>query len=249
MLKEERLGKIIDLVNKRRTVKTKEIADALGISLATVRRDLNELDSLNKIHKIFGGASSIKNAHYITTEDDMTSKATLNVEEKVFIGKYGASLIKDNDFVYLDSGTSVEAMIPYIKANNLKFVTNSITCAKKLALINQNVFILPGNLKGPTESLLGPATTDSLDNFNFTLGFFGTNGIHKDTGFSTPDINEAMVKRKALSKCKKAFVLADSSKFGLVSQVSFSKDPKLKIITCKKDKDYFDILIKTYKED
>src|SRR5690625_845858 len=118
MLKEERLSKIINLVNEKGSVTTTEVSDTLDISLATARRDFNELDSLNKIVKVFGGASSIKNAQYITKEDNMEVKSTINIKEKNLIGKYAASLIKNNDFVYLDAGTSVESIVPYIQAKN-----------------------------------------------------------------------------------------------------------------------------------
>ncbi|MDO5047290.1 MAG: DeoR/GlpR family DNA-binding transcription regulator [Anaerococcus sp.] len=245
MLKEDRFLEIIRLVNENGSLKTKEISDYLSISLATVRRDLKELDSLNKIQKVFGGANSIKNAQFINTEDDMALKSKLNLKEKKLIGQYAASLIKDYDFVYMDSGTSVYAMIDFIKAKNLNFMTNSITTGKKLASLGHEVFILPGKLKLTTESLVGATTCDFLDKFNFNLGFFGTNGIHKDLGFSTPDINEAMVKTKAIERSMKSFILADSSKFGKVSQVSFSKDPNIRIISNDKEK----IVSKTYKED
>lgn len=247
MLKEERFSRIIDLVNDKGSVKTVEISDDLGVSLATIRRDLNELDSLNKIKKVFGGASSIKNAQFIGIEEEMKNKLSQNIEEKKVIGSYAASLIKENDFVYLDTGTSVEALIPFIDAENTSYVTNSISIGQKLSERNKKVFILPGEFKKGTGALVGASTCQYLENFNFSLGFFGTNGIDEDLGFTTPDINEAMVKSKALSRCMKAYVLADASKFGKVFQVTFSKDDDLKIISNSKSKD--EVIIKNYKEE
>lgn len=246
MLKEERFSKIISLVNKKGSVKTSEVSEALDISLATVRRDFNELDSMNKLVKVFGGASSIKNAQYITTEEDMPHKLTINTKEKDLIGRYAANLIEDNDFVYMDAGTSVEALIPYIKAKNTAYMTNSISIGRKLSSLGQKAFILPGEFKAGTEALVGASTCEFLEKYNFTIGFFGTNGIHKDVGFTTPDINEAMVKSKGISRCKRAYILADFSKFGKISQVTFSNDPSLIIITNDKSGN---IVEKTYKEE
>ncbi len=246
MLKEERFSKIVELVNEKGSLKTAEASETLGISLATVRRDFNELDSMNKVVKVFGGVSSIKNAQYVTREDDMAHKASINTEEKDLIGKYAGSLIEDNDFVYMDAGTSVEALIPYIKAENTSYMTNSISIGRKLSSRGMKVFILPGEFKAETEALVGASTCEFLQKYNFTLGFFGTNGIHKEIGFTTPDVNEAMVKTKALSRCKKAYVLADKSKYGKISQVTFSADPDLKIIS---NNDSGEIDIRTYKED
>lgn len=248
MLKEERFSKIIQLVNEKGSVKTTEISEVLDTSLATVRRDLNELHALNKIVKVFGGASSIKNAQFISTEDDLDYKFTINTKEKDLIGKFAASLISENDFVYLDAGTSVEAIIDYISADYTYYVTNSLATGKKLSLIGKKVFIVPGEFKKGTGALIGASTCDYLDNFNFSIGFFGTNGIHEQVGFTTPDINEAMVKSKAISRCRKVYFLADSSKFGKVSKVTFSNDPNLEIITNVKNDGNDEIVIRKLKE-
>lgn len=248
MLKEERFSKIIELVNEKGSVKTTEFSEALDTSLATVRRDLNELHELNKIVKVFGGASSIKNAQFISTEDDLDYKFTINTKEKDLIGKFAASLISENDFVYLDAGTSVEALIDYISAENTYYVTNSLTIGKKLSLIGKKVFIVPGEFKKGTGALIGASTCEYLDNFNFSIGFFGTNGIHEQVGFTTPDINEAMVKSKAISRCNKVYFLADSSKFGKVSKVTFSNNPNLEIITNVKNDGKDEIVIRKLKE-
>lgn len=248
MLKEERFSKIIELVNEKGLVKTTEVSEVLDISLATVRRDLNELHALNKIVKVFGGASSIKNAQFISTEDDLDYKFTINTKEKDLIGKFAASLISENDFVYLDAGTSVEALIDYISAENTYYVTNSLTIGKKLSLIGKKVFIVPGEFKKGTGALIGASTCEYLDNFNFSIGFFGTNGIHEQVGFTTPDINEAMVKSKAISRCNKVYFLADSSKFGKVSKVTFSNNPNLEIITNVKNDGKDEIVIRKLKE-
>lgn len=248
MLKEERFSKIIELVNEKGSVKTTEVSEALDTSLATVRRDLNELHELNKIVKVFGGASSIKNAQFISTEGDLDYKFTINTKEKDLIGKFAASLISENDFVYLDAGTSVEALIDYISAENTYYVTNSLTIGKKLSLIGKKVFIVPGEFKKGTGALIGASTCEYLDNFNFSIGFFGTNGIHEQVGFTTPDINEAMVKSKAISRCNKVYFLADSSKFGKVSKVTFSNNPNLEIITNVKNDGKDEIVIRKLKE-
>ncbi|MGY3776019.1 sugar phosphate isomerase family [Helcococcus sueciensis] len=164
----------------------------------------------------------------------MDDKFKINIAEKLAIGNFAASLIKDNDLVYVDAGSSVEAMITFIKGNNVNevtFVTNSIYIARELSALKYKVFILPGEVKLSTDSIIGVSATQYLSRFNFSIGFFGVNGIHKDFGFTTPDINEAMVKEEAMKRCKKSYVLADSSKFEKVSQVSFGKSVDCEIIT------------------
>lgn len=72
---------------------------------------------------------------------------------------------------------------------------------------------------------------EMLQNYHFTKGFFGTNGITQKTGFTTPDANEAQVKKAAMRQCRECFVLADSSKFDRVSSVTFAGFGAAKIIT------------------
>lgn len=237
MLKDDRLSKIVELVNKNKTLRTDEIADKLNISLATVRRDLNELDENKRIKKIFGGAKAVSQVNFVTTEEAMTEKQNINMREKLAIGERAASLIEENDLVYMDAGSSVEAMVSYIKNKEVTFVTNSIGIARELSSLKYKVYILPGQIKLSTDSIVGIAASEYLRRYNFTIGFFGTNGLHKDFGFTTPDINEALVKSAAIERCKRAYILADSSKFEKISQVTFSNELDLPIITEDIDKD------------
>lgn len=249
MLKDDRLTKIVELINHNKTLKTDEIAEKLDISLATVRRDLNELDEAKRIKKIFGGAKSIIKADYVTTEDAMDMKLSVNVPEKLAIAEFAAQQIQENDLVFMDAGSSVEAMVSFIQTTNVTFVTNSIGIARDLSERHFKVFILPGEIKLSTDSIIGIAASEYLRRFNFTVGFFGTNGLHKEFGFTTPDINEAMVKTAAIERCKEVFVLADNSKIGKVSQVTFCNDLDAKIITNHVVEGKQEVLVKTLEED
>ena len=244
MLKEERHSRILKILKDRNTVKTTEIAEELDISLATARRDLNELDQSKSIKKIFGGAKKVSTASFVTSEESMIEKNQLNMYEKNEIGRFAARLIKDRDFVYMDAGTSVEAVVPFITAEDATFVTNSVGIARELSALKYKVFVLPGEIKLTTDSITGVAASEYVRRFNFSLGFFGTNGVHKDHGFTTPDINESIVKSSALDRCHKAYILADKSKFNKVSQVTFSDDGDLEIITNEEVEGKTQIVIK-----
>ncbi|MDY3987165.1 MAG: hypothetical protein SOY75_04375, partial [Peptoniphilaceae bacterium] len=131
--------------------------------------------------------------------------------------------------------TSVEAMLGFIQAGDLSFVTNSLTIARELSAMQYHVLTLPGEIKISTDSIVGIAAGDYLQRFNFTVGFFGTNGVHRDFGYTTPDINEALVKEAAIARCRKAYILADQGKFGKVSQVTFCKDAGVPVVCDSRD--------------
>ena len=87
---------------------------------------------------------------------------------------------------------------------------------------------------------MGSEALQTLRKYHFTKGFFGTNGVTKKTGFTTPDANEAMVKKTAMEQCQKKYILCDHSKFGEVSSVTFAPLTGAKIITDKIAEGYQD---------
>lgn len=113
------------------------------------------------------------------------------------------------------------------------YVTNGIVHARKLILKGFNVYILGGKVKPLTEAIVGAESVRSLKNFNFTKAFMGTNGIDVAAGFTTPDIEEALVKQEAIKKSYVSFILADNSKFRRVFPVTFSDIGKCCIVTDK----------------
>ena len=76
-------------------------------------------------------------------------------------------------------------------------------------------------VKGSTEAVIGSQAMQMLKNYHFTKGFFGTNGMTQREGFTTPEANEALVKRTAMEQCLEKYVVSDSSKFGQISAVTF----------------------------
>ena len=231
MLTEERRDLIVKMVNDEGAVTVAELMERLDASAATIRRDLNALNDARRIIKVFGGATSINQSSINTVEDAVAIKSTRNVEEKDIIGKYAASLIQDNDFVYIDSGTSTLKMIDYITNKNAKYITNGIVHAKKMIDLGLNTSILGGKLKTATEAIVGPDSLSTIAKYHFSKAFIGTNGISIEAGFTTPDVEEAMLKREAINHSYMKCVLADHSKFGQVNSVSFAELSKCAIIT------------------
>ena len=110
-------------------------------------------------------------------------------------------------------------------------VTNAIGHAQKLLKKGYEVLLIGGKLKGVTEAIVGAEALESLNRYNFTKGFFGTNGVHPQRGLTTPDSEEALVKKKAMERCAQCFVLADSSKIGQVTSITFSDMKESEILT------------------
>lgn len=230
MLTEERYAHILEEVQREGSATVSDLMGKLGASESTIRRDLNAMDAKGLLTKVHGGAIAI--ASGISTKDEeVNNRKSLNRDEKITIARYAASLIKDTDFVYLDAGTTTELLIDYIKSTKAVFVTNAFSHAKKLAEKGLTVYILGGEFKTATEAIVGEEAVISLDKYNFTKGFWGANGVSMKQGFTTPEVKEAMVKRKSMENCKERYVLVDHEKFSTISSVKFADFEDAIIIT------------------
>lgn len=232
MLGADRKSLIVKLVNERKSVAISELVEILDTSASTIRRDINELSDEGKLIKVFGGAkSSDDSAHLIVKDSNFSERSTQNLESKLEIGKYAASLIGDDDLVFIDAGTSTYMMIGFLSKSRATFVTNGLKQAQALAAANLNAYLLGGSLKSDTEAVVGGEAVRSLWRYNFTKGFFGTNGVTAKNGYMTPEATEASVKEMAISKCQVAYVLCDKTKFGNRSMVTFAPIEQATIIT------------------
>lgn len=232
LLTEERYSIIIEVVNSKKSVKLTELCELLNASVSTVRRDLNALAKMGRIIKVHGGAVAIDDS-FTFTEINVEEKSRLFKEEKTAVAGYAASLIDNEDFVFIDAGTTTEKMIDFLPPKNVTFVTNGFIHAKKLAQKGFKVYIPGGEIKLATEAIVGSECVMTLKNYNFTKCFIGTNGISISSGFSTPDLNEARVKTSVIDGSLKAYILADHSKFDKVTSVTFAQLNRADIITDK----------------
>ena len=232
MLTEQRYQLILELLEKQKSITVTEVKELLDTSESTVRRDITALDKAGKLTKVFGGAIALEEQSRVTAaEPTVAQKMEVNKEEKQRIARYAAGLITDEDFVYLDAGTTTGYMLEYPIERNVTFVTNAVDHARRLAVAGYRALLVGGELRGTTEAVVGAQAILSIQEYHFTLGFFGTNGISRRHGCTTPDSSEALVKKTALRRCGEPYVLADCAKFDEVSSVSFAGFHEVKIIS------------------
>ena len=188
MLTEKRQEEIVRLVQERESITVAELKDILQTSESTIRRDITSLDKEGRLTKVFGGAVS-SDGTFTGTEPSVAQKMELQQEEKRRIAQFAAGLIQPDDFVYLDAGTTTGYILDYLPARSATFVTNAVSHAKRLAAAGNRVILIGGELKGTTEAVIGSQAILTIQGYHFTKGFFGTNGVSKRHGFTTPDPN------------------------------------------------------------
>ncbi len=232
MLQQERYEKILSQVQAKGAVRVAALAKALEISESTIRRDIIELDHMGKLRKVFGGAVSC-DTYLTSNETDVKTRAAFSVLEKDSIARYAANLIEDNDFVFIDAGTTTDKLIDFLPASKATLVTNGLDHALTLTRRGHKVYLLGGRVNATTEAATGVEAVTSLGKYNFTKCFLGTNGIDLEHGFTTPNVEEAMVKTHAAQRSSMVYVLADSKKFDTVAPVTFLGINQAWIITDK----------------
>ncbi len=230
MIPEERKAKILQYVNERGSAKVSELMEVFEASEATIRRDLTEMDARGLLNKVHGGAFAIDER--VVGDSRVAEKEERYRDEKIMIAKYAASLISDNDIVFLDAGTTTQHVIDYVTALNVTFVTNAPAHANKLASMGYDVYMIGGKLKQTTEAMIGSVAYEQVRKYQFSIAFVGANAVNHKAGFTTPDPEEAMIKECALRHSSMPYVLCDHTKFSKTSAVTFAKFEDVCAVTC-----------------
>ena len=242
MLQYERFETIMNKLQTQPSVRVSDLSRELGVSESTIRRDISDLAKAGRLKKVFGGAVPVESrteaagrtASEAADDPDFAGrtinavsrnveeKARLQVDEKSEVAMRAAAMIEDGDLVYIDAGTTTGCMIDHIDCEGASFVTNGARHAIQLARRGFRVWLLSGRLKAKTEAVIGQGAVDSLQKYHFNKCFIGTDGVDQKCGLTTADIEESMVKTNAIERSQNVFILADSSKFGLVASVTFA---------------------------
>ncbi len=219
MLPRERQYKIVELLIKNKSLTVKELCDELESSEATIRRDLTILESEGKLERTHGGAM-LASFTIIDKEETYNQKENLFVTEKQRIAKKAFSMLKDGETIIIDAGTTALELASLIGESNLRLnvITNSTTITKTISEnVNVELFIIGGRVRLNTLATVGALAIDTINAFNVSKTFLGVNGITFEGGLTTPDFEEAQVKKAMLTVAKERIVLADHSKFNKVT--------------------------------
>lgn len=221
MFTEVRYQVIKELLQEQSIVKMQEIVQLTGSSESTIRRDLSALEEEGVLIRVHGGA---KRGYKLQAEPAMDIKSGLNRDDKRLIAKRAAAFVENEDVLFLDAGSTTFEMIPFLQGKKVTVVTNGVPHASLLADLNISTILLGGKIKLETKAIIGSTCLRQLDDYRFNKVFLGMNGVDVEFGFTTPDIEEAAIKAKAIEHGARKYVLVDESKFGVVT---FSKVAEL----------------------
>jgi len=230
MMIAERHEKIMALVQKRQRVSMRTLQELLLVSVSTLRRDLEGLEQMGLIRRVHGGVELVAENHVIQAETSWTEKRSVHATDKRTIAKTAVHQLHGGEIIYLDAGTTTSKLIPFL--GQLKpaptVITNSVHHAAQLADLMVPVIVIGGQVKLTTNATIGAAAVEQINRLSFDVCFVGINSIDQQAGITTPDLEEAAIKRAVLHQSNQRYIVADSSKFG---QTSFAKVADLDNVT------------------
>ncbi|MGL5042062.1 MAG: DeoR/GlpR family DNA-binding transcription regulator [Culicoidibacterales bacterium] len=222
MLKDQRQLAIITYLNANTFAKIEQLVTYIGCSEITIRRDIQALAAQNRLIKVHGGAKVINDRELMSDFSlDMRNQTNLNAKNK--IAKRASGYLIEGMSVYLDAGSSVSCLIPYLVNKSLKIYTHGVHHIPDLLKWKLPFVIIGGTFKPQTQALVGEVAIEQIARLHLDIAFIGTNAVDDKFGLSTPDMAEAQIKRAIIKHAQRSYVLANKVKLGKKSHVSFAK--------------------------
>lgn len=217
-----RLKAILRDLQQDGSVSMDDLRSRHGASPATLRRDLQELETRGLLRRTHGGAMSIEPLFYepFRTSSSFQDLVTRQVEEKRRIGRAASELIRPGNTLSLTAGTTTAEVVRSLPYDyDLKVITNTVNIAMELSKRRDvDVFVTGGHLRGDWFSLVGPTAIDVLRHAFVDIAFIGADGIDARAGLTCRNSDEAAVNRVMVGQAKRCVAVVDSSKFGIVSE-------------------------------
>ncbi len=192
------------------------LSTLLGVSEATVRRDLEWLESEGYLERAHGGATLSQRLPF---EPEYAQSVQSHPAEKARIGQRAAALIEDGETIFVNSGTTATQLIRHIAPGaRITVVTNNITAALEAGETSYELLLLGGAFRARAHSVAGRFAADMLRQMYASKTFLGVDGLSLKHGCTTPTNAEAEIARLMIERTHGPVILiADHSKWGVVS--------------------------------
>ena len=217
-MKNDRLQRIKQLLIQEKKVATAELSERFCVSIETIRRDLDVLESEGFIRKIYGGAELCEESPSTQAIDEWNHRCKVCVKEKQAIAEKALSLIPDNCALVLDSGTTTYQLGCILdQRKGLSVLTNSLHCAMAVTCgTAHNVYLIGGQLKGGELITTGILASDFLDCFSrIDIAVIGVDGFTLEDGIMDYNLDMCLLKRRFLQKAAKVIAVTDHTKFNV----------------------------------
>ena len=200
---EKRKKKIMECLNKEGKVEVQALADELGVSTETIRRDLERLDQEGKLKKVYGGAVKVRADAF---ELPFDKKTLINAKEKAAIGRRAAALVKDGDTIMIGNGTSTLEVVRNLHSHpNVTIVTHSTpVLLLAMEMFPGRIIFVGGEVNRHQRSVSGPLSELVLNRLRVNKAFISAGGVSLVDGITDYEISEANISRIMIERADEA---------------------------------------------
>ena len=224
MLPAQRQDRILAEIERVGGARITQLAELLGVSEMTVRRDIDSLARRSLIKKVYGGATVP--ARSTSDEPGFEAKSHRELAAKDRIGAVAASLIEPSTTVAVSAGTTTYATAAHLaKIPGLTVVTNSVRVADYLHAYGDRTqtVLLTGGVRTPSDALVGPVAVQTISDLHVDALLLGVHGMDPKAGLTTPNLMEADMNRAMIAATSRLIVLADHTKWGVVGLCAMAR--------------------------
>ncbi len=219
MFAQARHTKILGLLRRHRCLDARVLAEQLGVSIATMRRDLDHLDRTDRVLRVHGGVLLPGE----TAEASLRQKAASAIKAKRAIAAGVAARIPKGVSVFIDGGTTcLEAGLLLRQRTDLTIITNSLPLIAGHERFEAKLLVLGGERRAVSGALVGALALDALTRLRADIALIGASGLHPVEGAMTTELLESAIKREWIRRAGRSFLLADATKWGQNAAIRFA---------------------------
>ena len=217
-MKEQRRQEIETYVSQMGSISMKELQYKFKVSMNTLRADIDFLSKSGNISKVYGGVE------YVMKHRSFDNRRTLQRKEKMRIAQKAASMVSDNDVIYLDYGTTTAGIVDFLgdKRNVTIITANLYVIQKCIDQTNLLLTVLPGEFSQGIFGLMSENTNTDLKNFSIGKAFMSCCGILEDGRVCVSRFLQQKIKQNVMLQSKERYLLTDSSKFHEIRMLNYS---------------------------
>lgn len=211
----DRWEQIINLVERQGSATVEQIASALGVSPATVRRDLTQIEERGLIKRTRGGAEPSPQVRFDRTLAESRGEYP---ELKEFIGAAAAELVEPGDTLMIDGGFTTYQVARHLVGKDLTVVTNSFDVTQALVDSESvSLVLIGGELNITSGTTVGPLTESQIAQLRADKAILGANGLTAEAGLTSPNPFTAQTKRAMIAASREVIIVADHTKLGRIA--------------------------------